>query len=69
MTVLTELLRRVEGGFTLGPSHIGDAPGLSTLGVGLLIILTMSVRPQGVLGRWEFDELIARRRRRRRAVG
>ena len=68
VTVLTELLRRVEGGFTLGPLHIGDAPGLSTLGVGLLIILTMSVRPQGVLGRWEFDELIARRRRRRRAV-
>jgi branched-chain amino acid transport system permease protein len=67
VTVLTELLRRVEGGFTLGPLHVGDAPGLSTLGVGLLIILTMAIRPQGVLGRWEVDELIMRRRRLRRA--
>lgn len=64
VTVLTELLRRVEGGFTLGPIDVGDAPGLSTLGVGFLIILTMMLRPQGLLGRWELDELAVRARRR-----
>jgi branched-chain amino acid transport system permease protein len=64
VTVLTELLRRLEGGFALGPIDIGDAPGLSTLGVGALIILTMMLRPQGLLGRWELDELVARGRRR-----
>jgi len=64
VTVLTELLRRVEGGFAFGPIDIGDAPGLSTIGVGLLIILTMVLRPQGLLGRWEVDDLMLRVRKR-----
>lgn len=64
VTVLTEVLRRGESGFVVGPLQIGDAPGLSTLGVSLLIILTMMLRPQGLLGRWEIDELLVRARRR-----
>jgi branched-chain amino acid transport system permease protein len=67
VTILTELVRRIEGGFTLGPLEVGDAPGLSTLCIGLLIILTMTLRPQGILGRWEIDELLGRRRARRAA--
>jgi branched-chain amino acid transport system permease protein len=63
VSVLTELLRRLEGGFSVGSLHIGDAPGLSTLGVGLLIIATMMLRPSGLLGRWEVDELVVRARR------
>jgi branched-chain amino acid transport system permease protein len=73
VTVMTEVLRRLESGFAVGPLEVNDAPGLSTIAVGLLIVLTMILRPQGIFGRWELDELLLRGYRRlaarRRARG
>lgn len=66
ITVVTEFLRRQEGGFTLGPIEVGEAFGLTTLVLGLLVLLTVVLRPGGLLGRWELDEWLGRAVRARR---
>jgi branched-chain amino acid transport system permease protein len=72
VTVLTEILRRGESGFSLGPIHVHQAFGLTTLVLGLVVLVTVILRPGGLLGRWELDEWLKRglarasgRRRRR----
>ncbi len=60
VTVMVELLRRAENGLTLGPLTLEQAPGLSTIAVAALVLLTMIVRPKGLLGRWEVDEWLMR---------
>jgi branched-chain amino acid transport system permease protein len=67
VTLLTEFLRRAEDGASLGPVHFSQAPGLSEIGLGVLILLTMMLRPSGLVGRWELDDLATRRRQRRPA--
>lgn len=70
VTLITEILRRGESGFTIGPIHVEQAFGLTTLVLGLLVFITVVVRPNGLLGRWELDEWLARgfsRLRARRA--
>lgn len=47
VTLATEFLRRAENSLS--------APGLSTVVLGLFILVTMIVRPSGLLGRWEVD--------------
>jgi branched-chain amino acid transport system permease protein len=64
LSVLTEFLRRAENGFSVGPLTLDDAPGLTTIVLGLLIIGTMVVRPKGIAGRWELDDWLFGRRRR-----
>ena len=70
ISVVTEFLRRQEDGFHLGPLHIHQAFGLTTLVLGVLVLATVILRPDGLLGRWEIDEwfgrLRARLRRRKR---
>jgi branched-chain amino acid transport system permease protein len=61
ITLLAELLRRAEHGFAIGPLSLEEAPGLTTIVLGLLIVLTLILRPRGLLGRWELDELLLRR--------
>lgn len=53
VTMVTEVLRRAEDSFSL--------PGLSTVILGILILVTMIVRPGGLLGRWEIDVWIRQR--------
>jgi branched-chain amino acid transport system permease protein len=68
ISLLAEFLRRAENGFSIGPVTLEDAPGLTTIVLGLLIIATMIVRPKGLAGRWELDDwLFGRRRRAARA--
>lgn len=69
VTVMAELLRRVENGLQIGGFQLTEAPGLTTIVLALMIVTILTLRPQGMLGRWEIDELIARLRRRRRAPG
>jgi branched-chain amino acid transport system permease protein len=64
LSLLTEFLRRAENGFSLGPITLDDAPGLTTIVLGLLIIGTMIARPKGLAGRWELDDWLFGRRRR-----
>jgi branched-chain amino acid transport system permease protein len=64
ISVVQEILRRGESGFTIGPIHVHQAFGMTTLVLGLLVLATVIVRPGGLLGRWELDELLARAVRR-----
>lgn len=60
VTLLAEALRRLEYGFSIGPISLNELPGLTTIVLGLLIVLTLTFRPKGLLGRWEIDELLLR---------
>jgi branched-chain amino acid transport system permease protein len=64
ISLLTEVLRRGEAGFTIGPVHVEQALGLTTLVLSALIMLIVVARPKGLLGRWELDEWIVRGARR-----
>ncbi|HET6998571.1 MAG TPA: branched-chain amino acid ABC transporter permease, partial [Solirubrobacterales bacterium] len=64
ISLVQEVLRRGESGFALGPIQIDEAFGLTTLVLGLLVLATVILRPGGLLGRWELDELLARAWRR-----
>jgi branched-chain amino acid transport system permease protein len=56
-TTVTEILRRVENNYTIG-GH--DLFGLSKIGSGLMILIVLALRPGGLLGRWELDEVVGR---------
>ncbi len=50
ITLLSELLRNLERGFSLGPLSIPAVFGASQITLGLIFILVMVFRPQGLLG-------------------
>jgi branched-chain amino acid transport system permease protein len=60
ITVLAEFLRRAENGFSIGSFSLNEAPGLTTMILGLVIILALTLRPKGLCGRWELEELVLR---------
>lgn len=60
ITVLAEALRRLENGFSIGNLSLSEAPGLTTAVLALLIVATLTLRPQGLVSRWEIEELIQR---------
>lgn len=68
ITIVTEFLRRREtSGLHIGPIDTGSVFGLTTIVLGVIVVLTMLFRRDGLLGRWELDEWIARGLARRRA--
>jgi branched-chain amino acid transport system permease protein len=60
VAVLSEFLRRLENGFSLGSLHVAGHIGLTQLAIGSLTILVLVFRRDGLFGRWELDELIGR---------
>ncbi len=66
VTILAELLRRAEHGISFGGVRLTEAPGLTGIVLAMIIVLILTLRPQGMLGRWEIDELLARLNRKRR---
>jgi len=69
VSLLMELARRIEGalhGATIGGFEIAGVFGLQEITLGVLIILAMYRRRDGLFGRVELDEVIRRRRDRRR---
>ncbi len=50
---LREVLQRLEGGATLGPVTLPDLFGLQVVGVSILILLVLKLRPEGLFGRRE----------------
>lgn len=60
ISLLAEVLRRMESGFSIGPLNLSEAPGLTTAVLAMLIVLTLTLRPGGLLGRWEVEELYER---------
>ena len=65
ITLVIEVLRRVETGFEVGPIEVDQIFGLTTAGLSIAILLVMFFRREGVMGYLELDEHIARWRRRR----
>jgi branched-chain amino acid transport system permease protein len=50
ISVLTETLRRAEEGFSLGFVSIGHTPGLREVGLALVLVAILILRPAGLLG-------------------
>ncbi|MGE3871949.1 MAG: branched-chain amino acid ABC transporter permease [Parvibaculaceae bacterium] len=59
VTVVVEILKRVENKVAIA-GH--DLFGLANIGLGLIIVVTMVFHADGIMGRWEFDEIAARRK-------
>lgn len=68
ITLVTEFVRRSEtGGIHLGPLDFDQVFGLTPVVLGLLVLLTVIKRPDGILGRWELDEVLTKANARIRA--
>jgi len=55
ISILTEMLRRLESGVGLGPLNVQAPTGISELILGLLLIATLRWRPEGILGPLELE--------------
>jgi branched-chain amino acid transport system permease protein len=62
VTLLIEVTRRAEGGFALGPIDVPEVFGLTQLALGVALLLSLYVRPEGFFGRSEVDEIAFRPR-------
>lgn len=63
VTLVTELLRRLESGVDLGVVQLPQIFGTTQIGIGLLILLALMRRPEGLSGLREWEEwLIAPKR-------
>ena len=74
ITFLTDTLARVEQGVAIGPWELPRVTGTVQFAIALLIIITLTLRPEGLLDRWEIDDLVRRlapgaRQARRRKIG
>ena len=71
ITFLTDTLARVEQGVAIGPWELPRITGTVQFVIAFLIIITLILRPEGIFGRWEIDDLARRlssvSRRARRA--
>ncbi len=62
MTITPEILRPIEGGFSVGPVQFGTLYGLSNILIAIAFILIMIFRPQGLFGDRELGlSLLGRR--------
>ncbi|MEW6633682.1 MAG: branched-chain amino acid ABC transporter permease [Pseudomonadota bacterium] len=61
VSIVVEILRRVETGISIA-GH--DLNGLANVGLGVIIIATMLLRSDGIMGSREFDEMLGRRKPR-----
>ncbi|MEL6196943.1 MAG: branched-chain amino acid ABC transporter ATP-binding protein/permease [Pseudomonadota bacterium] len=50
VTLAQDAVRQVEGGFTLGPVEVPSVFGLTTVALALLILLSLWLRPDGLVG-------------------
>lgn len=55
LTAIAEILRQVEKGVSLGVVDIPERPGLTEVGLGLLLLVILIVRPEGITRGREFD--------------
>ena len=60
ITFLTDTLARVEQGVAIGPWELPRVTGTVQFAIALLIIVTLILRPEGMLDRWEIDDLVRR---------
>jgi len=58
ITLVTELLRRVEGGVEIFGIQLPEVFGTTQIGIGLIILVVMAKRSGGLLDRLEWDEVL-----------
>lgn len=63
VAVVRELLRRIEAGAHLGPVFIDGPAGLAAVGLALVLLLTLILRPAGLTGGREITFIRLQRRR------
>lgn len=63
VSIILEGLRRIEEGVNLGVVNIPARPGLREVGLGILLLVILNFRPQGILGAREIAWPLRRRRR------
>lgn len=56
ITLVTEVLRRLEGGFSFGSIEVPAVFGTTQIGIGLIILLAMFRKPNGLAGLKEWEE-------------
>jgi len=66
LSIGLEFIRSLESGVSLGGITLPAMLGLSGVALGAVIVLCMSLRPQGICGPYEFDEMLTRALRRMR---
>lgn len=62
ITLVTEVLRRLESGFSLGSIEVPAVFGTTQIGIGLIILLAMFRTPNGLAGLKEWEERLFPRR-------
>ena len=65
VTLLIEILRRLENGFALGPLHVPQFFGLTQIGLSVAILAILYTGQTGLLGFREIDAFLPRAWRRR----
>lgn len=61
LATISEGLRRLEGGFHVGPLHVAGRPGLQEVGLATALLLTLLLRPRGLTGGNEIGPAALRR--------
>lgn len=56
ITIVTEILRRFEGGFSLAGMEVPSIFGTTQIGIGLIILFAMFRKPDGLAGLKEWEE-------------
>lgn len=56
ITLVTEILRRFEGGFSVGGMEMPAVFGTTQIGIGLIILFAMFRKPEGLAGLKELEE-------------
>lgn len=56
ITLVTELLRRLEGGFSFAGIEVPSVFGTTQIGIGLIILFAMFRKPEGLAGTKEWEE-------------
>ncbi|WP_189561948.1 branched-chain amino acid ABC transporter ATP-binding protein/permease [Mesorhizobium sp.] len=69
VTLLVEILRRLEPGVTIGPIHLPQIFGLTVVGLSVAILVILLVRRQGLVGHAEVEDLFLSRRLRNQGMG
>jgi branched-chain amino acid transport system permease protein len=60
ITIVFEILREVES-LAAGINALPDLFGIAQIFIGFTLLFVMYFRPEGLLGRWELDEIVFRR--------
>ena len=62
ITIVSEILRHLESGIQLFGMQTPEVFGSTQIGIGLVILLVMYFKPDGILGRFEVDQRLRKKK-------